>query len=88
VPVRLRVRVSPRSSGEGVVAAPDGVPVVRVTAAPVDGKANAAVCRVVAKKLGLPKSAVRCVSGESARVKTLEIKGATPEAVERLSHAD
>lgn len=88
MPVRLRVRVSPRSGGEGVVAASDGVPVVRVTAAPVDGKANAAVCRVVAKELGLPKSAVRVVSGESARVKTLEIEGATPEAVERLSHAD
>jgi uncharacterized protein YggU (UPF0235/DUF167 family) len=54
----------------------------------VDGKANAAVCRVVAKALGVPKSAVRVVSGGSARVKTLEIEGAALDAIERLSHSD
>jgi uncharacterized protein (TIGR00251 family) len=48
---------------------------VRVTAPPTDGKANAAVCRLVAKTLGVPKGAVRVVRGETARHKVLEIDG-------------
>jgi uncharacterized protein YggU (UPF0235/DUF167 family) len=58
---------------------------VRVTAAPDDGKANTAVCRVVAEAFGVPKSAVAVVRGHSARTKTLEVGGATPEDVARLS---
>jgi hypothetical protein len=53
---------------------------VRVTAPPEDGKANAAVCKLVAKTLGVPKSAVRVVRGESARHKMLEIDGMGQEA--------
>ena len=48
---------------------------MRVTVAPEGGKANAAVCRVVAKALGVPKTAVKVVRGESARDKMLEVAG-------------
>lgn len=54
---------------------------VRVTAPPKDGKANAAVCRLVAKALGVPKGAVRVVRGETARHKVLEIDGMGPDDV-------
>jgi uncharacterized protein YggU (UPF0235/DUF167 family) len=57
---------------------------VHVTAAPDDGKANAAVCRVVAEALGVPKSSVIVVRGHTARTKTLEIAGLTEGEVERL----
>ena len=58
---------------------------VRVTAPPDEGRANAAVCKVLAEALGVPKSAVTVVRGHSARVKTLEIAGMTDdEAVQRL----
>jgi len=46
---------------------------VRVAAAPTDGSANAAVVALLAKTLKLPKSAVRLVSGDTARIKRLEI---------------
>ena len=59
---------------------------VRVTAPPDEGKANAAVCKVVANALGVPKSAVSVVRGHAARVKTLEIDGMTgEEAAQRLA---
>lgn len=58
---------------------------VHVAAAPDEGKANAAVCRVVADAFGLPKSAVRVVRGHASRTKTLEIDGATMSDVERVS---
>lgn len=48
---------------------------VRVTAPPEDGKANAAVCKVIAKALGVPKSAVSVTRGETSRHKTVEIEG-------------
>ncbi|OYU68764.1 MAG: hypothetical protein CFE28_01380 [Alphaproteobacteria bacterium PA2] len=47
----------------------------RVTSAPTDGQANTALIALIAKVLGRPRSSVRIVSGETARVKTLEIAG-------------
>jgi uncharacterized protein len=47
----------------------------RVAAPPVEGEANAALIRLLAKALGLPRSAVRIASGDTARVKVLEIDG-------------
>ncbi len=44
-----------------------------MTAAPEKGKANAAVVEVLAEALGLPKSALRIVSGETSPLKTVEI---------------
>jgi uncharacterized protein len=48
---------------------------VRVAAPPVDGAANAALEKLIAKTLKRPKSAVRIVGGEQSRVKQLEIDG-------------
>lgn len=53
---------------------------VRVTEAPEKGKANAAVVKLLAKALRLPKSAIEVVSGESDRNKTVAIRG-EPEAL-------
>jgi uncharacterized protein YggU (UPF0235/DUF167 family) len=48
---------------------------VRVTAVPDKGKANAAVIVLLAKALGVPKSAISVVSGETARLKTIAVAG-------------
>ncbi len=48
---------------------------VRVGAPPADGKANAAVLKVLAKAWRLPKSSLRIVVGETARTKVIEIAG-------------
>lgn len=50
---------------------------VRVSAAPADGAANAAVTTLIAKALNVPRSAVRIAAGGTARLKRLEIDGAT-----------
>jgi len=78
--VRLAVRATPKGGRDGV----DGWALdpagraflkVRVSAPAAEGAANAAICAVVAKALKRPRSAVRIVSGETARLKMLEIEG-------------
>jgi len=57
----------------------------RVAAPPVGGEANAALIKLIAKALGVAKSAVTVAAGETARVKTLEIEGITDdELIRRL----
>lgn len=81
---RLTVRVQPKASAdrlEGWAADEAGRPFLklRVRALPAEGAANAAVEALVAKALGLPKSAVRVVTGGKNRLKGLDIEG--PEAL-------
>lgn len=74
---RLSVHATPRSGRDEVIGWKGSELAVRVTAPPDGGKANAAVCVVVAKALGVPKSAVGIASGHASRHKVLEIAGVT-----------
>jgi uncharacterized protein YggU (UPF0235/DUF167 family) len=78
--LRFLVRLTPRASRngfDGLVRESDGRPVLRlrVTAAPVKGAANAALVAFVANALNLRKSDVRIVSGQTARLKLVELSG-------------
>lgn len=72
----LTVRVQPRASRNRLVlAAPDRI-VVQVTAPPVAGAANVACCTLLAEHLGLPKSRVSILRGETGRHKRVRIRAA------------
>lgn len=78
--MRLAVRVTPKggrdaTDGWGLDAAGRSFLKLRVSVAAADGAANAAVIALVAKSLKIPKSAVRIASGETARVKMLDLDG-------------
>jgi uncharacterized protein len=73
VPVRLQ----PRASRNEIVGEREGRLVVRVTAPPVDGKANAALCKLLARHYGVAPSKVSVVRGESSRDKLVRIAGST-----------
>jgi uncharacterized protein YggU (UPF0235/DUF167 family) len=49
--VQIEVRLSPRSSRDELIGMRDGVLQAKVTASPVDGKANKALCGLIAKRL-------------------------------------
>lgn len=72
---RIAVRLQPRSRRDEVAGVRGDAIVIRVAAPPVDGRANAALCAFVAKRAGVPKSAVRIVVGAGARDKVLEVRG-------------
>ena len=74
------VRLTPKSSRDGI----DGIEQLadgrcvlkaRVRAVPEKGAANAALTKLVAKSVGLPKSAVDLESGSTSRIKTLRLSG-------------
>lgn len=78
----LSVRVSPRASKASIEPEKNGRLHLRVTAAPEDGKANIAVCKLVAKTLHVGATSVEVTAGQSARDKTITISGIAPEVVE------
>ena len=82
----LRVRVQPRAARAGIAGwRPDGALSVRVTAAPVAGRANAAVGALLAAALGVRGSAVRIVRGASGRDKYVKVDGlALDDVIRRL----
>jgi uncharacterized protein (TIGR00251 family) len=77
----LRVRVTPRAQSDRIVGWRADVLQVRVRAPPADGRANASVCRLIAKRLGVGVSRITVVRGETSREKTLRVEGLTAEAL-------
>jgi hypothetical protein len=74
---RVRVRVTARASRDEIGGDREGAVLVRVTAPPVDGRANAAACALVAKRAGVAKSRVTVVRGAGSRDKVIEVEGMT-----------
>jgi uncharacterized protein YggU (UPF0235/DUF167 family) len=81
--IAVVVRLTPRGGRngiDGIAALADGSVVlkVRVRAAPSEGEANEALCRLPAKSLGIPLREVVLVAGATARIKRLTIAGDAP----------
>jgi len=78
--LRVRVRLTPRGGRDAIdgrALLSDGTSVVlaRVRAVPEDGRANAALTKLVAAALGVAGSDVAVVAGATSRVKTLAVRG-------------
>lgn len=80
--VAFEVRVTPRSSRQEFSLA-QGVLRVRLTAPPVEGRANKALLRYLAKILGVAPSRLSLLSGEKGRRKRVSVSGLRPEQVRR-----
>lgn len=85
----LHVRLTPkggRDAIDGVETMSDGRSVlkVRVRAAPSEGEANAALCKLIAKSLGVPARDVTLAAGATSRVKRLEVAGDGAALLARL----
>jgi len=83
--VRFSVHVQPRAARTELRGVHNGALRVRVQAPPVDGAANAALVELLADSLGVPRRSVRVVSGETARLKVVDIEGVDAAAIERLT---
>ena len=75
--VSFRVRVTPRASEDAIDGEHQGALKVRLTAPPVDERANEALCRFLARRLHVAPSAITIVSGAKSRTKLVLIVGVT-----------
>lgn len=87
--VRVQLRLTPKASRDridGLAAEADGgiVLKVSVTTVPEDGKANAALIKLLSKEWRVPKSAIDIVQGATDRRKVLHITGETDDLLARL----
>jgi uncharacterized protein len=73
--MELEVRVIARSTRDELAGWREGRLLLRVTAAPVDGKANAAACALLAKTVGVSRGSVSVVRGANTRDKRIRIAG-------------
>ena len=71
---KLTVRVKPNSRVSALEDQGDGTWLARVTAPPIDGKANEALITLIARRFDVRKSQVSIKSGASGRHKTVEIE--------------
>ena len=77
------MRLQPRARREEIVGERGDTVVVRVTAPPVDGRANAALVALVAKRAGVPKRSVRIARGERSRDKLVRVSGVSASDLRR-----
>jgi uncharacterized protein YggU (UPF0235/DUF167 family) len=87
--VTLTVRLTPKGGRDGI----DGIDILsdgrsvlkaRVRAAPSEGEANEALCRLIAKAVGVPPRNVTLVAGATARLKRLSVSGDGPSLIAAL----
>jgi uncharacterized protein (TIGR00251 family) len=84
----FRVKVLPRSSRNQIAGTENGVIKVKLTAPPIDGKANDALKGFLAKRLRVAKKNVQIISGERSKIKSVRVHGISPDDVTRLLEGD
>jgi uncharacterized protein (TIGR00251 family) len=71
----IEVRLRPRGRGDELIGFENGVLQARVSAPPVDGRANKALCKLIAKRARVAPSRVSVVRGEKSRDKLVRVEG-------------
>ncbi|MFA4817614.1 MAG: DUF167 domain-containing protein [Parcubacteria group bacterium] len=71
--MRIYIKVSPRSSKNEVTKISEGEYKVKLTAAPIDNKANDMLIKVLAEYFDVAKSCIKIAGGKSAKTKIVDI---------------
>ena len=77
--------MQPRASRDETAGERAGALVVRLKAPPVDGAANAALLRFLARRLGVPLASVEILRGQTGRQKLVRVRGVLGEEVLALA---
>jgi uncharacterized protein len=78
---KIEVRLRPRGNRDELIGVEGGVVHARVSAPPVDGRANRALCRLIAKRAGVAPSRVSVVRGGKSREKLVRVEGVEQAAL-------
>lgn len=80
----IRVRLLPNAARNQIVGKEEGVYKIRLTAAPIEGKANEALVRFLADHFDIAPSCITLLKGHTSKYKTLEISHPTKDIESRL----
>jgi uncharacterized protein (TIGR00251 family) len=80
----IKVKVIPRASRNQIVGFEETMIKVKLTAPPVEGRANKALKELLAKRLAVSKGCVDIISGKQSRQKLVRIHGLSGEEVNAL----
>ncbi len=83
----LNLKISPNASKNEIVKNDDGSVKVKITAQPVDGKANKALVEFLSKTFKIPKTSIEIVKGETSKDKTVLFKTDDIEKIEKIKAA-
>lgn len=72
--MRIYAKVIPRSSRNEVIKISEGEYKIKLTAAPIDNKANEMLLNILAEYFDVSRSSLKIIGGKTARVKLIEIK--------------
>ncbi len=83
----VNLRISPNSAKNEIIKNDDGSVKVKITAQPIDGKANKALVEFLSKTFKLPKTSIEIVRGETSKDKTILFKTDDIDKIELLKAA-
>lgn len=80
----LTLRISPNASKNEIIKTPEGIK-IKITAQPIDGKANKALVEFLAKQFKVPKSYFEIIRGETSKDKTILINNIDTEKINQIN---
>ena len=80
----INLKISPNASKNEIIKTDDGLLKIKITAQPVDGKANKALIEFLSKNLKVPKTSIEILKGHTGKEKTLLIHSKNIEVIEKL----
>jgi len=83
--VVFQIKVTPRSSRCEIAGVQDGVLKLKITAPPVEGKANEECIRCLSEIIGVKRNQVTIISGHKSRIKTIAVKYVVSQTIEELA---
>ena len=81
--ILFSIKISPNASKNEIIKTNDGLK-VKITAQPIDGKANKALIEFLSKQLKIAKSNFEIVKGQTSKEKTVLLKTFDKEIIEKL----
>ncbi len=79
----LQIKISPNASKNEIIKTDDGIK-VKITAQPIDGKANKALIEFLSKQFKVPKTSMEILKGETSKDKTILIRVFEDEKVSKI----
>jgi uncharacterized protein (TIGR00251 family) len=69
----ITLYIQPGAKQSRIVGRHDGMPKIAIKARPIDGEANAALIEFLADLAGVPRASIKLLSGQTSRIKRLEV---------------